>query len=85
MLKRRLLNFTLKRKLNRPSGTHYVNWELSDPVTSGVKPSEQKVSHEEDSFFDLGSALEDELMTVEEPFQALEGVDESTCRNNDRF
>ena len=76
-VKKKIAKFYSEKNIESSTGTHYVNWELSDPVTSGVNPSEQNVSHEGDSFFDLGSALEDEFMTVEEPFQAPEGVDES--------
>ena len=76
-VKKKIAKFYTEKKIESPAGAHYVNWELSDSVTSGVKPAEQNVSHEEGSFFDLGSALEDELMTVEEPFQALEAVDQT--------
>ena len=76
-VKKKIAKFYSEKNIESSTGTHYVNWELSDPVTSGVNPSEQNVSHEGDSFFDLGSALEDEFITVEESFQDLEDVDES--------
>jgi tetratricopeptide (TPR) repeat protein len=75
-VKKKIAKFYSEKKIDSPSGqAHYVNWELSDPVTSGEKQAEPKVTHAEGTFFDLGSALEDDLMVDEETLQSIEGVE----------
>lgn len=75
-VKKKIAKFYTEKKI--AAGTaHYVNWELSDPVTSGENPSEQNVSHDGETFFDLGSALQDEFKTDDQPFKSLEAVEGS--------
>ena len=75
-VKKKIAKFYSEKKIDSPSGQeHYVNWEISDPVTSGAKQAEQQVTPAEETFFDLGSALEDDLTVDDEILQSMEGVD----------
>jgi tetratricopeptide (TPR) repeat protein len=75
-VKKKIAKFYSEKKIDSPSGQeHYVNWELSDPVTSGTKQPDKKVAPAEGDFFDLGSALEDDLTVDDETLQSMEGVD----------
>ena len=75
-VKKKIAKFYSEKKIDSPSGQeHYVNWELSDPVTSGAKQPGKKVAPPEGNFFDLGSALEDDLTVDDETLHSMEGVD----------
>lgn len=75
-VKKKIAKFYSEKKIDSPSGQeHYVNWELSDPVTSGAKLPEKKATPTKETFFDLGSALEDDLTVDDETLQSMGGGD----------
>jgi tetratricopeptide (TPR) repeat protein len=75
-VKKKIAKFYSEKKIDLPSGQeHYVNWELSDSVTNGAKQPEQKVTSAEGTFFDLGSALEEDLMVDDESLKSMQGIE----------
>jgi tetratricopeptide (TPR) repeat protein len=74
-VKKKIAKFYAEKKMTSPSGkitSPYTEWELSDPITTGQPPSKETLSQKKESFFDLGAALEDDLITEESEFQHID-------------
>jgi len=46
--------------------------KLSDPITTGQPAPQERLSQDKESFFDLGAALEDDLITEASEFQHMD-------------
>lgn len=78
-VKRKIAKFCSERKMTSSAGEGSLpcaEWELSDAITSAKHAPRQKVSPESVSFFDLGAALEEDLIAGEAAFQLAENKDE---------
>jgi tetratricopeptide (TPR) repeat protein len=78
-VRKKITSFYAKRKIKpqtvkaRASGR---NWELSDTATGGNESTKQFLQQKEEGFFDLESALQEEI-SIEAMPQNLEGLRES--------
>jgi hypothetical protein len=52
-----------------------AEWELPDPITTGQPAPQETLSQDKESFFDLGAALEDDLITEASGFQHMDRTD----------
>jgi tetratricopeptide (TPR) repeat protein len=71
-------------KINLPC----AKWELSDPITTGEPAPQERPSQDKESFFDLGAALEDDLITEASELQHMdrtEGDDENSMPGFDEI
>jgi tetratricopeptide (TPR) repeat protein len=75
-VKKKIAKFYAEKKMASPSKEISVpcaEWELSDPITTGQPAPQQTLSQDKkESFFDLGAALEDDLITEESEVQHMD-------------
>ena len=78
-IKKKIEKFYSERGIEPQSGdseTDSYHWELYDPITSGKKVVQSPVESENLEFYDLGSALMDDLITEEDADKRLDAVED---------
>jgi tetratricopeptide (TPR) repeat protein len=83
-VKKKIAKFYAEKKMASPSQENTLpcaEWELSDQITTGQPVPQERPSQDKESFFDLGAALADDLITEASEFKhtgSTEGDDGNT-------
>jgi len=74
-VKKKIAKFYAEKKMASPSKKITLpcaEWELADPITTGETVPQERLSQDKESFFDLGAALADDLITEASEFQHMD-------------
>lgn len=77
-VKKKIAKFYAEKKMGSPSQEITLpcaKWELADQLTTGEPTPHERPPHDNESFFDLGAALADDLITEASEFKQVDNTD----------
>jgi tetratricopeptide (TPR) repeat protein len=77
-VKKKIAKFYAEKKMASPSKEitlPFAEWELADPITTGEPAPQERLPQDKPSFFDLGAALADDLITEESELKHMDSTE----------